>query len=159
MYKGFVMRRFYMGVILLLALTGCNNSKGAFIESVPSHHNAAQSVKRFLIIIKEKGLTHFATIDHAANAKKAGLSLKPEVVVLFGNPKAGTKLMACNPSMGMDLPMRMLFTTSYEGETTISYTNPEYWTLKHNIKDKNCIAIIQKMHAAMKQLAAEVAKQ
>lgn len=152
------MRRFIIGTMLLLALSGCDNKKGAFIESIPSRHNATQSVDRFLKIIKERGLTHFATIDHAANAKKAGLSLKPEVVVLFGNPKAGTELMTCNPSIGMDLPMRMLFTTNYEGDTTISYTNPEYWTLKHNIKEKNCIAIIQKMHAVMKELAAETAK-
>ena len=152
------MKQLFITIILLLALTGCDNKKGAFLESVPSQHNVTESVKRFITIIQQKGLTHFATIDHAANAKKAGLSLKPEVVVLFGNPKVGTKLMACNPSMGMDLPMRMLFTTSYEGETTISYTNPEYWTLKHNIKDKTCIAIIQKMHGVMKTLAAQTAK-
>ncbi len=152
------MKQLFIAITLLIVLTGCDNKRGAFLESVPSQHNATESVKRFITIIQQKGLTHFATIDHAANAKKAGLSLKPEVVVLFGNPKVGTKLMACNPSMGMDLPMRMLFTTNYEGETTISYTNPEYWTLKHNIKDKTCIAIIQKMHSVMKTLAAETAK-
>ena len=151
------MKQLFIAITLLLALTGCDKQKGAFLESVPSQHNVAESVKRFITIIQQKGLTHFTTIDHAANAKKAGLSLKPETVVLFGNPKAGTKLMECNPSMGMDLPMRMLFTTNYEGETTLSYTNPEYWTLKHNIKDKTCIAIIQKMHRVMKELAAETA--
>jgi uncharacterized protein (DUF302 family) len=65
--------------------------------------------------------------------------------------------MECNPSMGLDLPLRMLFTTDYEGQTRITYTNPEYWTLKHNIKDKKCLAIIQKIHIALQQLAEEAA--
>jgi len=144
--------------LVLLVLAGCENKKGAFLESVTSQNDQPTSISKFLGLLKDNNLTHFATIDHAANAKRAGLELKPETVILFGNPKAGTKLMQCNPSMGMDLPLRMLFTTDYEGQTTISYTNPEYWTLKHNIKDKVCLGIIQKMHIMMKELADEAAK-
>lgn len=152
------MRKIILAVAFLLAVTGCENKKGAFLESVPSQNSHQVSVSKFLKALEAYHLTHFGTIDHAANAKKAGLSLKPETVVLFGNPQTGTKLMECNPSMGMDLPLRMLFTTNYEGETTISYTNPEYWTLKHNIKDKVCLSIIQKVHVAMKELAEAAAK-
>jgi uncharacterized protein (DUF302 family) len=65
--------------------------------------------------------------------------------------------MECNPSMGLDLPLRMLFTTNYEGETTITYTNPEYWSLKHNIKDKKCLGIIKNINIAMQTIAADVA--
>ncbi len=152
------MRRIVYAAALLLILTGCDNKKGAFIESVPSQNDVPTAVAKFLKILEAKHLTHFATIDHAANAKKAGMELKPETVVLFGNPKMGTQLMECNPSMGMDLPLRMLFTTDYEGKTTISYTNPEYWTLKHNIKDKKCLGIISKMHIALQKLSEAAAK-
>ncbi len=152
------MKKLFLAAILLLALTGCDNKKGAFFESVPSQNNLPTAVSKFLKIIKEKHLMHFATIDHAAIAKKAGMDLRPETVVLFGNPKMGTKLMECNPSMGLDLPLRMLFTTDYEGKTTISYTNPEYWTLKHNIKDKNCLGIIRNMHIMLQELSKAAAK-
>ena len=153
------MKKLLLAAALLLALTGCDNKKGAFLESVPSQNDVPTAVAKFLKILEAKHLTHFATIDHAANAKKAGMELKPETVVLFGNPKMGTQLMECNPSMGLDLPLRMLFTTDYEGKTTISYTNPEYWTLKHNIKDKKCLGIISKMHIALKSLSEAAAKQ
>ncbi len=152
------MKKMLLIATALLAMTGCDNKKGAFIESVPSQNDVPTAVAKFLKILEAKHLTHFATIDHAANAKKVGMELKPETVVLFGNPKAGTKLMQCNPSIGMDLPLKMLFTTDYAGDTTISYTNPEYWTLKHNIKDKVCLGIIQKVHIAMKRLAEAAAK-
>jgi uncharacterized protein (DUF302 family) len=145
--------------LVALALTGCENKKGAFLETVASYNDVPTAVKKLKEGIAKKGLTHFATIDHAANATQAGVSLKPETVVTFGNPKIGTQLMACNPSMGLDLPLRMLFTTDYEGQTRITYTNPEYWTLKHNIKDKKCLAIIQKIHIALQELAEEAAAQ
>ncbi len=152
------MRKFLLAAALLLVLTGCDNKRGAFLESVPSQNDVPTAVAKFLKILEAKHLTHFATIDHAANAKKAGMELKPETVVLFGDPKMGTQLMECNPSMGLDLPLRMLFTTDYEGKTTISYTNPEYWSLKHNIKDKKCLGIISKMHIALKALSEAAAK-
>ena len=152
------MKKLLLTAALLLALTGCDNKRGAFLESVPSQNDVPTAVAKFLKILEAKQLTHFATIDHAANAKKAGMELKPETVVLFGDPKMGTQLMECNPSMGLDLPLRMLFTTDYEGKTTISYTNPEYWSLKHNIKDKKCLGIISKMHIALKSLSEAAAK-
>ena len=140
------------------ALVGCDNKKGAFLETVESQNDVPTAVAKLIATIKAKELTHFQTIDHAKNAKDVGLRLKPDTVVIFGNPKMGTLLMQCNPSMGLDLPLRILFSTDYEGLTTITYTNPEYWTLKHNIKDKNCLAIIKKANIAMQNLAQEAAK-
>ena len=156
--NGEKMKKWLLLAALALALSGCDNNKGAFLESVKSKNDLPTSVNKLLKIIKEKHLTLFTTIDHAQNAKKVGLDLKPETVVIFGNPRVGTLLMQCNPSMGLDLPLRMLFTTNYEGETTITYTNPEYWSLKHNIKDKKCLGIIKNMHIALQELAAEAAK-
>ena len=151
------MRKWFLIGFLSMLLAGCGD-KGAFIEEVLSENDQATSIKKLESLIKSEGMTHFATIDHAANAQNAKMHLKPNSVVIFGNPAIGTKLMECNPSMGMDLPLRMLFTTSYDGRTTISYTNPEYWSLKHNIKDKNCIEIINKLTGAMRELSKEVAK-
>ena len=141
-----------------LALIGCDSKKGAFLETVETQNDVPTAVAKLIATIKAKELTHFQTIDHAKNAKDVGLRLKPETVVIFGNPKMGTLLMQCNPSMGLDLPLRILFSTDYEGKTTITYTNPEYWTLKHNIKDKKCLGIIKKAHIAMQNLAEVAAK-
>lgn len=151
------MRRWFMVAIALLALSGCENKKGAFLKEVPLNIDVPTAVTRLEKIIQTKGLTHFGTIDHAKAAKEAGLKLRPESVVMFGDPKMGTVLMECNPSMGIDLPLRILFTTDYEGQTTLTYTNPEYWTLKHNIKEKRCLAIINNLSMAMQELSEAIA--
>ncbi|SFZ98715.1 putative inner membrane or exported protein [hydrothermal vent metagenome] len=152
------MKKIFLLAVIAFALVGCDNKKGAFLETVESNNDVPTSVSKFINIIEKNGLTHFSTIDHAKNAEKVNLRLKPETVVIFGNPNMGTALMKCNPSIGLDLPLKMLFSTDYEGKTTITYTNPEYWSLKHNIKDKKCLNIIKKMHIALQNLADAAAK-
>lgn len=152
------MRKLLLIGLVGFVLLGCDSKKGTFLETVESENDHATTVAKLEKIIKDQGLTHFNTIDHQENAKNVDMNLKPETVVVFGNPKMGTVLMNCNPSIGLDLPLRLLFTTDYEGTTTITYTNPEYWSLKHNVKDKNCLQILNKMKIALNALAEEAAK-
>ena len=152
------MRKLLLIGLIGFALLGCDSKKGTFLKTVESENNHSATVAKLEKLIVDQGLTHFNTIDHRANARKVDMNLKPETVVVFGNPKMGTVLMNCNPSMGLDLPLRMLITTNYEGKTSITYTNPEYWSLKHNIKDKNCLNILNKAKVALQTLAEEIGK-
>ncbi|MDQ7085481.1 MAG: DUF302 domain-containing protein [Sulfurovum sp.] len=149
--------------LLFLASLGfiflaCDSKKGAFLETIMSQNSHEVSVNNLKKYIIEQELILFQTIDHQANASAVKMNLKPETLLVFGNPKMGTILMNCNPSMGLDLPLRMLVSTDYEGITTFTYTNPEYWSLKHNIKDKNCLAILNKAKIALFALAEEAGK-
>lgn len=146
------MRKIIISVSILLALVGCENKKGTFLKTVISQNGHEVSVKKLKKLIHDEDLTLFHTIDHKANATAVNMNLKPETVVVFGNPKMGTVLMNCNPSMGLDLPLRILVSTNYEGITSFIYTNPEYWSLKHNIKDKNCLTILNKAAIALDDL-------
>jgi uncharacterized protein (DUF302 family) len=146
-----------LAVTVALLISGCENRKGIFVETVQCSHPVDENVKRFEKILNENGLSVFQVIDHARNAKNAEMSLEPTTLVVFGNPKLGTLLMQCNRSMGLDLPLRMLFYTDYDGNHWLSYTNPEYYTLKHNIKDKKCLEIVRKVNIALQTMAEEVA--
>ena len=154
----FNMKKLLLIGLICFALVGCDSKKGTFLKTVKSQNDVPTAVAKLKKLIKEEGLNYFNTIDHQANATGVKMNLKPETVVVFGNPKMGTVLMNCNPSMGLDLPLRMLFSTDYEGKTTITYTNPEYWSLKHNIKDPNCLAILNKAKIALDNLAEEAGK-
>ena len=152
------MRRLFLIALIGLIFVGCDSKKGTFLETVASQNSQEASVAKLKKLIKAEELTLFETIDHKANANSVKMNLKPETVVVFGNPKMGTVLMNCNPSMGLDLPLRVLVSTDYEGRTTFTYTNPEYWSLKHNIKDKNCLAILNKAAIALDDLTTKASK-
>ncbi len=152
------MKKLFLSLLVVLALVGCNNEKGGFVKSVISKNNQATSIAKLKKLIKDEGLTYFETIDHQANARSVKADLTPESVIIFGNPSMATALMRCNPSIGLDLPLRILVSTSYDGVTTLSYTNPEYWSLKHNIKDKKCLKILTKASIALDDLTAKASK-
>ena len=144
----------FIGLILI----GCDNKKGAFLETIDSQNSASATITKLIKTIEAEGLTYFETINHAKNAKDVGLRLTPKSVVVFGNPHLATALMKCNPSIGLDLPLKILISSNYDGKTTLTYTNPEYWTLKHNIKDKKCLAIINKVSINMQKITEKITK-
>jgi len=152
------MKRLLILTCIGFALLGCDTKKGTFLETVQSQNSQEVSIAKLKTLIKQQQLTLFETIDHKANAAAVNMNLKPETIVVFGNPKMGTVLMNCNPSIGLDLPLRILISTNYEGVTSFIYTNPEYWSLKHNIKDKNCLNIINKAAIALADLTQKASQ-
>ena len=149
-------------VALFLGVSGCEMKSGkeaGFLIQKQCKYDIDRSIRRLKSALVEANLTLFGIIDHSANAKKVGLDLKPNRVVTFGSPDVGTLLMQCNPTMGLDLPMRFAFHTDYEGITTLTYTTPEYWSIKHNIKDKRCLKALQKLSIGLDMLSDKVAKE
>jgi len=141
--------------ILVFILTACQN--GVMLETIESKNDVPTTLAKLKTLLKTKGLTHFATIDHKVNANKIGLELNEDTVVIFGNPKVGTLLMQCNPSLGIDLPLRILLRTNDEGKTTVSYFNPQYWEMKHNITDEKCLKILKNTKKALENMTKAIA--
>lgn len=74
-------------------------------------------------ILAAKGVKVFAAIDQAAEAREAGLELRETVLVIFGNPAAGTPVMAAEPLAALDLPLKFLVWDD-AGQTRVSYYAP-----------------------------------
>ena len=70
-----------------------------------SAHATAETTRRLLAAIEQRGLTVFARIDHAANAAAVNMPLRPTV---FGAAKGGTPLMQEQQTSGLDLPLKVL---------------------------------------------------
>ncbi len=87
-------------------------------------------------------MTTFARIDHGAAADKVGMQLRPTVVVLFGNPRAGTPTMRATPSVAIDLPMRMLVWQDDTKETKLAYNEPAWLFRRHGIVDDGTVDVM-----------------
>ncbi len=85
-------------------------------------------------ILKKKGIKVFAKINHSANAKSVGMQLSPSIAIVFGKPKMGTLLMKEDPSIGLDLPLKVLIYQDKNGRTKIAYKDGEYLKEHYNIK-------------------------
>jgi uncharacterized protein (DUF302 family) len=98
---------------------------------VPSPYSVPDTLMRLESILKERGVTIFARVDHSGEAEKAGLKMRPTQLVLFGSPKAGTPLMVAAPSAAIDLPLKALVWEDERGRVWVSYNTPEYLQQRH----------------------------
>jgi uncharacterized protein (DUF302 family) len=81
-----------------------------------------QSTQDLLVnAIEAAGMTIFARIDHYLEARSAGLSMPPTVVLIYGNPKAGTPIMLSAPQAALDLPLRVLVREELDGRVVVSF--------------------------------------
>jgi uncharacterized protein (DUF302 family) len=103
------------------------------LVALPSPHDFATTLGSLLAVLKEKSITVFACVDHAAGAAGVGLALRPTTVVLFGNPKAGTPLMQAAQTAGIDLPLKVLVWQAADGSVKLSYNDPHWITARHGL--------------------------
>jgi uncharacterized protein (DUF302 family) len=96
-------------------------------------HNVAEAVEKLEQILHAHDVTIFARIDFSGDAARAGLSLREEQMLIFGNPKAGTPLMQSVPAAGLDLPLKVLVWEDAEGRTQIAYNDPQYIIRRHGL--------------------------
>jgi uncharacterized protein (DUF302 family) len=92
----------------------------------------AGTVGRLTGMITAKGMKLFAVIDQAAEARQAGLELRDTTLVIFGNPAAGTPVMAASPLAALDLPLKVLVWDD-AGQTKVSYTAPGWLAGRHHL--------------------------
>jgi len=88
-----------------------------------SPRSVTETVSRLTGILGAKGLKVFAVIDQSAEASQVGLSLRATVLVLFGNPAAGTPVMVAAPLSALDLPLKVLIWDD-AGQTKVTYYGP-----------------------------------
>jgi uncharacterized protein (DUF302 family) len=105
----------------------------AGIIDIPSRYSVPETLARLQSILKEKGVTVFALVDHSGEAAKAGLEMRPTQLLIFGNPKGGTPLMVAAPSVAIDLPLKALAWQDAQGKVWLSYNAPEYLQERHGI--------------------------
>ena len=97
-----------------------------------SPRSVAGTVSHLEELLRTRGIKLFAVLDQGAEARNAGLRLRETVLVIFGNPAAGTPVMAASPLAALDLPLKILVWAD-EGRTNVSYTAPEALAARYGL--------------------------
>jgi uncharacterized protein (DUF302 family) len=103
------------------------------ITRITSQHSVTTTLERLESLLKERGVMIFARIDFSGDAARAGLTMRPEQMLIFGNPKAGTPLMQSAPAAGLDLPLKALVWEDASGRTHVAYNDPQYIIRRHGL--------------------------
>ena len=117
----------YIVVLLALLVTPAYADDGLITK--PSKYSVTETISRFESAVKSnesKGFVVFTEIDHAAAGKKFGIDMRPRTVVIFGNPKLGTPMMAKTPLLAIDNPPKALVWEDDQGKVWLSYNSADY---------------------------------
>ncbi len=127
---------------VLLSMIAFSNAAFAddTMKTQASKHGFNDTQARLEAVLKEKGLTVFAKIDHADGAQKAGLKMQPATVTIFGNPKGGTPFMVASPESAIDFPLKVLVWEDAAGKVYLSYNTLSGIVARHHIKGRDELA-------------------
>ena len=140
--------------LLLLGINAWAGPEGLIRK--PSRYSVPETMDRMITVLRSRGMTVFARIDHAAEAEKAGLKLRPTQLLIFGNPKGGTPLMAAAPTVAIDLPFKALAWEDADGKVWFGFNAPGYLKERHGIQGKDeAIQTLGKALDAMTDKALE----
>lgn len=129
------------------ALSAALSAEHGGVIDKRSAHGPEETAKRLVTVLESKGMRIFNRVAHAKAAAGVGVALRPTELIIFGNPKVGSALMACAQQSAIDLPLKALIWRDSEGVTWISYNDPAYLKARHNIQ--GCDAVIGKMSKAL----------
>ncbi len=110
-------------------------------ESCLSVSETTNNIKN---LVKEKGLSVFATINHSGNAKMVDMKLNESKMVIFGNAKLGTALMQQDMRVGLDLPLRVLVYKDSDGKVKMAYRDGSWLANKHILNAPKKVAKVNK---------------
>lgn len=109
--------------LVLMALVSLASAADGLVL-VKSPYSATETMTRFENVVRKRGLTVFARVDHAAGAATIGKSLRPTEVIIFGNPQGGTPFMECAQTVGIDLPLKALIWEDDSAQVWLGYNVP-----------------------------------
>lgn len=121
------------------------------IINLPCKVSVPETVSQLESFLRAKGLKVFARIDQAEEAKAVGLTMRPMVLLMFGDPKVGIPLMLQHISIAIDVPFRALVWESEDGLVWLTYISPEFLEQRHGLQNSPFGGMVNLLKAAAKE--------
>lgn len=91
-----------------------------------SKYSVKDSIDRLQLYLQGHGITIYARIDQQAEVLKTGQQLLPIEFIMFGNPISGGPIMAQNPLVALDLPLKVIAWQDDQKNTWLAYNDATY---------------------------------
>ncbi len=113
-----------------------------------------KTVSNLRIALERRGMAIYASADHAANARAAGLELRPTQHFVFGFPEVESAIIERCPSLGLELPRKMAVWEDEAGKTWISYNDP-LWLGRRYFASAEVLPLLRAMATSLSGIAIE----
>lgn len=107
------------------------------LVSVMGGESVEATVQSLTGAIEESRAELLTTVDHAENARRADMTLRPTTVLIFGNPTTGSSLIQASQTAGIDLPQKLLVWEDEDGQVWVTFNDPRYIAARHGIRGQS----------------------
>lgn len=133
--------------------TGANDN---LLFTYESQFSVSETMARMEQVLKTMGIPVFAKFDHGKNAEEVGLKLLSNQVIVFGSPKVGTALMQENPSISIELPLKISIWEDKNGSVWATFPQMKQMAANYGIEDN---PVIGKMQELLEKIVIKSASQ
>lgn len=155
--------KLFLAVAACVALSGCTtvpppNPQGVHgMIALKSAHSPKVTMDKFEAAVRAASMNVFARVDHAAGAQRIGKNLRPTEVLIWGSPQAGTPMLECSQTVGIDLPQKALVWQDQHGDVYLAWNDPVYLVTNRH-ETKGCEAVTGNVAKAMAGFAEQATR-
>lgn len=121
------------------------DAKDSLLYIYEGQFSVPETMTRIEQTLKKLEIPVFAKFDHSKNAEEVGLKLLPNQVIVFGSPKVGTKLMQDNPSISIELPLRISVWEDKNGSVWATFPQMKAMAARYGLEGEQVINKMQKL--------------
>lgn len=133
--------------------TGANDN---LMYTYESQFGVDETVARIEKTLQTMGIPVFAKFDHGKNAEEVGLKMLPNQVIVFGSPKVGTALMQENPSISIELPLKISVWEDKNGSVWATFPQMKQMATNYGMENN---PVIGKMQDLLEKIVIKAASQ
>ena len=133
--------------------TGANDN---LLYTYESQFGVDETIARMEKTLQAMGIPVFAKFDHGKNAEEAGLKMLPAQVLVFGSPKVGTALMQENPSISIELPLKISVWEDKNGSVWATFPQMRQVAANYGMEDS---PVIDKMQQLLEKIVIKASSQ
>ncbi len=123
-------------LVAAFSYTALTDTRNDGVVRLKSAYPVAETIARIKTDVGAKSIMFFSEVDQAKLASNSGITLRPSVLLTFGNPPLGTQFITANPNAGLDWPVRLLVFEDDKGQVWTAYTDFGWIARRHGIKDR-----------------------
>jgi uncharacterized protein (DUF302 family) len=109
------------------------NPKGVIVHQ--SKYPVKDTIDRLVVLLQARGVTVYARINQQTELNQVGQKILPLEFLMFGNPRAGGPVMAENPLVALDLPLKVIAWEDSNANSWIAYNEASYIGERYGLSD------------------------
>ncbi len=137
-----------LGMLLVISVSYSQN-----LSIYKSKKGVEETTQALVQLIKDRGLVFFETVSHEEIAKERGIVIPPTKVILFEDSELTSKLITCQQTTALDLPLKILIWEENE-DVYIGFINPSDMEKRFMLND--CHDTIEALSRLMIRLVTDV---